>query len=381
MDQIATFTGAEINDLSVVVTWTNVPDANITEGSVTQHEAALTILESQITDSTILARVAADETISGHYIFTGTGRNQSIDIEAAEPFLGFTSTAAIADEGFWHWRVAAGSLHLGLENDAQGAGNDWCTVQRTGITVDSIAFGAPITATAFGGITSANLLDKTDTETISGVYTYTNNNIHSGGSLRFNDNIMLHLGTGEDVDISFNATDFVMDSLAGVDFRFLHNGENRMVMIADLGIQMFWNGVEELTTMDHSASDRISGADVKDNSGTMRQVGFADMETVNIATSTTLSDNHVHKVLTWTGGGAGLDVTFADDATYPADSVGWIKNISGFSKDLVEGTGVTIRWLDGAGGVEGNHTLADRSVITWHKVTDTFFDIFGAGLG
>jgi hypothetical protein len=41
--------GAEVNDLSAAVTWANVPDANITEGSVTQHQAALTIIEGQIT--------------------------------------------------------------------------------------------------------------------------------------------------------------------------------------------------------------------------------------------------------------------------------------------------------------------------------------------
>jgi len=38
---------AETNDLSAAVTWANVPDANITEGSVTQHEAALTITQAQ----------------------------------------------------------------------------------------------------------------------------------------------------------------------------------------------------------------------------------------------------------------------------------------------------------------------------------------------
>ena len=40
----------EINDLSSAVTWANVPDANITESSVTQHQAALSITESQISD-------------------------------------------------------------------------------------------------------------------------------------------------------------------------------------------------------------------------------------------------------------------------------------------------------------------------------------------
>jgi len=40
----------EANDLTTSVTWANVPNANITEGSVTQHQAALTITESQISD-------------------------------------------------------------------------------------------------------------------------------------------------------------------------------------------------------------------------------------------------------------------------------------------------------------------------------------------
>lgn len=41
---------AETNDLSSAVTWANVPDANITQSSVTQHQAALSITESQISD-------------------------------------------------------------------------------------------------------------------------------------------------------------------------------------------------------------------------------------------------------------------------------------------------------------------------------------------
>jgi len=46
----STYLTTEENDLTSAVTWANVPDANITESSVTQHEAALTITESQISD-------------------------------------------------------------------------------------------------------------------------------------------------------------------------------------------------------------------------------------------------------------------------------------------------------------------------------------------
>lgn len=44
-------------------------DARISQASVTQHQAALTILESQITDSTVLARNAGNETITGNWTF------------------------------------------------------------------------------------------------------------------------------------------------------------------------------------------------------------------------------------------------------------------------------------------------------------------------
>ncbi len=45
----------EVNDLSSVVTWANVPDANITQSSVTQHQAALAIAASQLSDVTATA--------------------------------------------------------------------------------------------------------------------------------------------------------------------------------------------------------------------------------------------------------------------------------------------------------------------------------------
>jgi hypothetical protein len=42
--------GSEVNDLTSIVTWADVPDANITQSSVVQHSGALQITESQIVD-------------------------------------------------------------------------------------------------------------------------------------------------------------------------------------------------------------------------------------------------------------------------------------------------------------------------------------------
>ena len=53
----------ETNDLSTAVTWANVPDANITQSSVTQHQAALSITESQISDlGSYITDVVSDTT-------------------------------------------------------------------------------------------------------------------------------------------------------------------------------------------------------------------------------------------------------------------------------------------------------------------------------
>jgi len=49
----------ETNDLTSSVTWANVPDANITESSVTQHEAALSIGNSQLTSGIDAAKISS----------------------------------------------------------------------------------------------------------------------------------------------------------------------------------------------------------------------------------------------------------------------------------------------------------------------------------
>ena len=46
----AGFLTAETNDLTANVTWANIPDANVPASAVTQHQAALSITESQIGD-------------------------------------------------------------------------------------------------------------------------------------------------------------------------------------------------------------------------------------------------------------------------------------------------------------------------------------------
>ena len=61
----------ETNDLSTAVTWANVPNANITQSSVTQHQAALSVTESQISD--LQSYLTGNQTITLSGAVTGSG--------------------------------------------------------------------------------------------------------------------------------------------------------------------------------------------------------------------------------------------------------------------------------------------------------------------
>ncbi len=75
----------EVNNLGAAVTWANIPDGNVPESAVTQHEAALTITESQISDLDHLDETGT-ETITGNWTFNdlGTGDLTDYDIEIGD---------------------------------------------------------------------------------------------------------------------------------------------------------------------------------------------------------------------------------------------------------------------------------------------------------
>ena len=61
---------SEVNDLSSIVTWTIVPSAFVSEGSVTQHQAALSITQSQISDLASYVEIGSDDQLGVQKIAT-----------------------------------------------------------------------------------------------------------------------------------------------------------------------------------------------------------------------------------------------------------------------------------------------------------------------
>lgn len=64
ISDLGAYLTTEVNDLTVAVTWANVPDVNITETSVTQHEAAMAVSLAQQTALDLKADLASP-------VFTG----------------------------------------------------------------------------------------------------------------------------------------------------------------------------------------------------------------------------------------------------------------------------------------------------------------------
>lgn len=91
ISDLQSYLTAETNDLTVAVTWANVPDANITESSVTQHQSALSITESQISD---LGTYAPSSSPS----FTGTITQGPADYYTKQYVLQGTTTNATETE-------------------------------------------------------------------------------------------------------------------------------------------------------------------------------------------------------------------------------------------------------------------------------------------
>jgi len=125
----------ETNDLSAAVTWANVPDANITESSVTQHEAALSITESQISDlGSYIENVVEDTTPQ----LGGTLDANGNDIDMGTNTITDTKVGQWDTAYGWGNHASAGYLTSFTETNDLSAAVVWANVPNANITQGSV---------------------------------------------------------------------------------------------------------------------------------------------------------------------------------------------------------------------------------------------------
>jgi len=87
----------ETNDLTASVTWANVPDANITESSVTQHEAALSVAHTQVTGLGTAATTASTDYATAAQGALADSALQSSDIDVVNGVQSYDADNAVTD--------------------------------------------------------------------------------------------------------------------------------------------------------------------------------------------------------------------------------------------------------------------------------------------
>jgi len=121
----------EANDLTAAVVWANVPDANITQSSVIQHQSALSITESQISD---LQNYITDYTVTASDL-------NSISIDALSDVD--TTTASPAADQVLAWN---GSNWVPADPATGGGGGDANQNAFSNIAVNTVPSQTTISA-------------------------------------------------------------------------------------------------------------------------------------------------------------------------------------------------------------------------------------------
>lgn len=84
-------------------------------------------------------------TMTGVWTFTKvatTGADVPIYVSSSFPRISLNETSGAANNKLWHFSATGEQLVGGIEDDAHTAASNWLTVDRTGTTVDAVAFPA-----------------------------------------------------------------------------------------------------------------------------------------------------------------------------------------------------------------------------------------------
>jgi hypothetical protein len=126
--------------------------AGVTAATFSGSGASLTsIPETAITDGALLARVAADETVSGTWTFTTLPK-----VTAAAAGFSLNQTGGTSGSRNWQFYANADQLQLITGSDVEGFGSNVLVVTRSGTTPTQATFTPRIQATNQPGFLAYN---------------------------------------------------------------------------------------------------------------------------------------------------------------------------------------------------------------------------------
>src|SRR6056300_1293285 len=253
---------SETNDLTSAVTWANVPDANITESSVTQHQSAInsgvSITESQISD--LQSYITAGSTTAlTNKTFDANGTGNSIsNIEVADLASGVLDTDLSSVSASDDTLASAKAIKAYV--DAQNANqmttftiSDDSSTTSTITESDTLQFlGGTGIGSTVSGDTVTFAIDSSVT-TNSGTQTLTNKTIDSASNT-----LTLDLGegtlTGTTAEFNTALQDGSFATLAGTETltnKTINSASNTITItesdISDLGSYITASSTDTLT--------------------------------------------------------------------------------------------------------------------------------------
>ena len=391
------FLTAETNDLSAAVVWANVPNANITQGSVTQHQAALSIATTQLTGTITNAQLAGS-------ITNAKLVNSSVTIGSDTVALGGTQTDlnGITSLDVDNITVDANTVSTTDTNgDLVLSPNGTGTVTvpsgyeaRAGFGSDSLVNKSYVDSVANGLDVKASVRVAT-TADLSATYNNSNGTLTAnangaisidGVSLSLNDRVLVKDQTTQTQNGFYKVTTvgsgsaaFVLtrtpdaneaSEITGGAFTFVEEGTAN----ADNGYVATHNGIPTLGTT-NITFDQFSGAGQISAGNGLTKTGNT-IDAVGTANRISVSANAIDIASTYVGQSSITTLGTIATGTWNADTIGVAYGGTGITSAakgsvLIANSVNTFSALDGGGANDGFLSYsASTDTISWATSID-----------
>lgn len=342
------------SDLSGVIANAQVP-----QSAVTQHQAALTILETQISDGALLARLAAAETVTGAWTFDADitfadGRDLTFtagilgDKIAYQGAIGSATADAVGVETNTLYHKAAVQHRWYIGTNADNGASERMLLVDTALTVKTnrlnLAANAADPTLAFfapGGTAQNGFIQFA--ETVPGVFF--RSEMH-GATLIFQ---------GED---SAGVVRPLFDADPDGLFRGFHAGS------------------VEFQTQNSDATGATSGLRVRKHDQELVDVGYnvVRRETNNVSFSPQASEAGG---IAYYNNATNYTITLDSNVDFPVDSRFEAASIGAGTISVNAGSGVTIRFFNGPSVTSGNFTFSGGAWLTFWKFDASTWHVSG----